>query len=74
MCRARLDNIAHEFVPEDVAALHRRHQAIHQVKVRTADSAARHFDDDVAAVLVFRVGDAIAANIVGAVPAERLHE
>ena len=31
--RARIDHLAHELVPEDVAALHRRHQAIHQVKV-----------------------------------------
>ena len=31
--RARLDHLAHELVPEDVAALHRRHQAVHQMKV-----------------------------------------
>ena len=71
--RARLDHLAHELVPEDVAALHRRHQAIHQMKVRTADRAARHLDDHIPSVLDFRVGDVIAANIVRAVPAERLH-
>jgi hypothetical protein len=31
--RARLDHLAHELVSEDIAALHRRHQAIHQMKV-----------------------------------------
>ena len=73
MSRPGLDHLAHKLVPEDVAALHRRHQAIHQMKVRTADCATRHLDDDISAVLDFRVGDIIAANIVGAVPAERLH-
>ena len=73
MSRTRLDHLAHELMPEDVAALHRRHQAIQQMKVRTADRAARHLDDDIATVLDFRVGDVIAANIVRAVPAERLH-
>jgi hypothetical protein len=73
MSRARLDHLAHKLVPEDVAALHRRHQAIHEMKVRTADRAARHLDDDISAVLDFRVGDVIAANIIRAVPAERLH-
>jgi hypothetical protein len=71
--RARLDHLAHELVSEDVAALHRRHQAIQQVKARTADRAARHLDDDISTILDFRVGDVIAANIVRAVPAERLH-
>jgi hypothetical protein len=40
------------------------------MKVRTADGAARHLDDDVSSILDFRIGDVIAANIVGAVPAE----
>src|SRR3984957_11074364 len=73
MSRARLDHLAHELVPEDIAALHRRHQAIHQMKVRAADRAARHLDDDISTVLDFRVGNLVAANIVRAVPAERLH-
>ena len=72
--RSRLNHLAHKLVPEDVATLHRGHEAIHQVKVRTADRAARHLDDDVSTILDFRIGDAIAANIVRAVPAERLHE
>jgi len=33
MSRSRLNHLAHKFVSEDVAALHRRHQAIHQMKV-----------------------------------------
>jgi hypothetical protein len=56
MSRAGLDHLAHELVTEDVAALHRRHQAIHQMKVRAADRAARHLDDDVARLLDFRIG------------------
>jgi hypothetical protein len=44
------------------------------MKVRTADGAARHLDNNISAVLDFRVGDAIAANIIRAVPAERFHE
>jgi hypothetical protein len=31
--RALRDHLAHELVSEDAAALHRRHQAIHQMKV-----------------------------------------
>jgi hypothetical protein len=73
MRRSRLDHLAHEFVPEDVAAFHRRHQAIHQMQVRTADRATRHLDDDVATILDFGIGDAIAANVVRAVPAECFH-
>jgi hypothetical protein len=33
MSRPGLDHLAHKLVSEDVAALHRRHQAIHQMKV-----------------------------------------
>jgi hypothetical protein len=74
MSRARLDHLAYKFVSEDVAALHRRHQVTHQVKVRTADRAARHLDDHISTILGLRIGDAVAANIVRPMPAERLHE
>jgi hypothetical protein len=31
--RAHFDHLAHELMSEDIAALHRRHQAIHQMEV-----------------------------------------
>jgi hypothetical protein len=74
MSRAGLDHFAHKLVSKDVAALHRGHEAIHQVKVRTADGAARHLDNDISTILDLRIGNAVAANIVRAMPAERLHE
>jgi hypothetical protein len=31
--RPGLDHLAHEFMPKDVAALHRRHQAVHEMEI-----------------------------------------
>ncbi len=71
--RARLDHLAHEFMAEHVATLHGGHQAIHEMEVGATDGAGRDLDDDVARILDLRIGDVIAANIVGAVPAESFH-
>jgi hypothetical protein len=43
-------------VSEDVTAFHGRHQTVHQMKVRTADCATRHFDDYVATILDCWIG------------------
>jgi hypothetical protein len=62
MSRAGLNHLTHELVSKDVAAPHRRHQAIHQTMVWTADRAACHLDDDISTILDFRVGHAIATE------------
>jgi hypothetical protein len=44
------------------------------MEVGTADRAGRHFDDGVARMLDFRIGDGLTAQIVLAVPSQCFHE
>ena len=70
---ADLDDLAHRFMAEHVAALHRGNHAVIDVEVGTADRAGGDFDDRVAGVLDLRVGHALAANVMLAVPSQRFH-
>jgi hypothetical protein len=70
---AHLDDLAHRLVAHDVARLHAWDEVVEQVEVRSADRAARHLDDGVAAVLDLRVRHAFEAYVFLAVPDERLH-
>src|SRR4051794_7514930 len=53
---ALFDDLAHELVTEDVAALHRRDVAVEKVEVRAADRGRGDADDRVAVVQDRRVG------------------
>jgi len=68
-----LDDLAHGLVPEDVAALHRGHEAAHKVKVRAADRAGGHLDDDVTTMLDLRVRHSLARDLASALPSKCLH-
>ena len=52
-----LDDLAHELVAEDVALLHRRHEAVVEVQVGAADRGRGDLDDRVALVEDLRVGN-----------------
>jgi hypothetical protein len=71
--RPDFDHFAHELVAKDVAVLHAGHEAIEEVQVGAADGAARDFDDRIARMLDRRVGYAVAADILLAMPAKRSH-
>src|SRR5918998_5284246 len=71
---ADLDDLAHELVPEDVALLHRRHEAVVEVQVRTADGRRRDSDDRVVTVQDLRVRDVLDLDVAGAHPAHSLHD
>ena len=67
------DDLAHGFVPHDVAVLHARNESAVQVQIRPADGAAGHSNDGVTTILDLRVGDLLAADRFLAVPAQRFH-
>ena len=70
---ADLDDFAHGLVTQDVALFHRRHDAVKQMQVRTADGAGGDFDDGVSPVLDLGIRHAVAADVVLAVPGQRFH-
>ena len=70
---ADLDHLAHGLMAEDVALFHRGHDAVEQMQVRAADGAGRHLDDGIASVLDLGIRHGLAANVVLAVPGQRLH-
>ncbi len=65
---ADLDHLAHGFMAQDVALFHARHDPVEEVEVGAADGAGRDLDDGVAIVLDLGVGNALAADVVFAVP------
>ena len=70
---ADLDDLAHELVAEDVAAPHRRDEAVEQVQVGAADRGERDLDDRVARVQDLGIGHLLDAHIVRSVPAQCFH-
>src|SRR4051794_34304080 len=71
---AHFDDLAHEFMPEDVPLLHEGNVAVHQMKVRAADGASSHFDDGIPTVFDLWIRNAIAADVPFTVPAQSLHD
>src|ERR1700716_3049124 len=71
--RPDLDYLAHEFMAQDVAALHAGHIAVVEMQVRAADRAARHLHDGVARVLDPGIGNLVAVDVLGAMPTQRPH-
>jgi hypothetical protein len=63
---AGLDDLAHELVAEDVAALHRRHVAVVEVQVRAADGCGRDPHDHVLAHENLGVGNVLDLDGVAA--------
>ena len=72
--RADLDHLAHEFVAEHVARLHRRNVAVVEVQVGAADRRRSDPDDGVARVEDLGIVDGFAADVVLAVPGDRFHD
>jgi hypothetical protein len=70
---ARLDDLAHELVTEDVAFLHRRDVAVVEVQVGAADGRRSDFDDGVARVENLRLGHVLDPHVVFAEPAKSFH-
>src|SRR5262249_5596098 len=70
---AELHDLAHELVAEDVAALHRRHEAVVEVEIRAADRRRGDPHDRVARVEDPRVRDLLDADLALAHPEVGLH-
>src|SRR5215213_8016385 len=71
--RPGLDDLTHHLMSHDVAGEHRGDEIVEQVKIGTADRATRDFDDCIARIFDFGIGDRIAADIFLAVPNESAH-
>jgi hypothetical protein len=70
---AGLHDLAHELVAEDIALLHRRDEAVVQVKIRAADRGRGHAHDGVTPVHDRRIRHVVDAHVVLAVPAGGSH-
>ena len=70
---ADCDDLSHELVTHDVACFHSGDKAIEEMQVRPANGAAGYFNDSVAPLLDFGIGDRIASNVMLPVVTERLH-
>ena len=70
---ADLDDLAHELMAEDVAALHRRDEAVEQVQVGAADGGEGDLDDRVARIQDLRIRNPLDAHVVRAIPAQSFH-
>jgi hypothetical protein len=70
---ADLHDLAHRFVAHHIARFHGRDHSVIDVQIRAADRAGSDFDNRVAGMLDFGIGHRVAAHVVLAVPAERLH-
>jgi hypothetical protein len=68
-----LHDLAHELVTEDVALLHRRHEAVVKVQVRAADRGTRDTNDGVARAEDLRVRDVLNFDALLAHPAVGFH-
>ena len=71
--RTKLDDLAHVFMAEDVAAFHRRLVAIEEMQVGAADRAGGDLDHRVTRVLDFRIRDGVDADVTLPVPAKCTH-
>src|SRR6185312_5455668 len=68
-----LDDFAHSFMAQDIALFHRRHHAVEQMEIRATDGTGRNLDDGISPVLDRRIRHRLAADVVFAVPSQRLH-
>jgi hypothetical protein len=71
---ADLDDLAHEFVSENIASLHRRNVAVEQMEIRSADGGRCDPHDRVAWIENLRIGNPLDADVVGGVPDQCFHE
>src|SRR5206468_8311052 len=70
---AYLDNFSHELVPQDVALLHRRNEAIVEMQVRSADRRGCNPDNGVPCIQYLRIRNFLDPDIVFVVPASCFH-
>jgi hypothetical protein len=68
-----LDDLAHELVAQDVALLHRRHEAVVEVEIRAADRGRGDADDGVAGVQDLGIRDLLDPDISLTHPAVGIH-
>ncbi|MNR20584.1 hypothetical protein D3C85_1374340 [compost metagenome] len=68
-----LDDLAHELMAENVAAVHAGDDAVIEVEVRAADGGGGDLDDGVARIDDLGIGDRVHPNIVFAVPGQCAH-
>jgi hypothetical protein len=71
--RAGLDDLAHEFMSEDVAAHHGRYVAVVEMEIGAADRGERHLHDGVVRIEDLRIGRIDDAHFALAPPADRFH-
>src|SRR3954454_2438470 len=71
---ADLDNLAHEFMAQDVTLFHRRDEAVIQVQVGPADRRGGDPDDRVVRVQDLGIGHLLYPDIVLAHPASGSHD
>src|SRR5690606_18972256 len=71
---AYCDHLAHELMAENVALLHGWNVAVVEVEVGAADRGQADLYDRVAVVDYGRIGNAVDAHVLAAVPAHRFHE
>ena len=57
----------------DIAVLHAGHVAVVEMQVGAADRATRHLDDGISRMFDLGIGNLIATDVLGAVPAQGLH-
>ena len=62
------DDLAHGFMADDIAVLHRGNDAVIDMQVGTADGAGRDLDDRIASVLDLGIRNFLAAHVAFAMP------
>ena len=70
---ADFDDLAHEFVAEDVALVHFGDVAVVDVQVGAADGGGGYFDDGVGGVVDFGIGDGFDFDLLRSIPACGFH-
>ena len=71
--RTYFDDLAHKFVPDDVALFHRGDVAIIKVYIGTTDRRSRNFDNGITRIDQHGVGHVVDPYLVSTIPAECFH-
>ena len=69
----RLDDLAHEFVPQHIARFHTGYHAVIKMQVAAADRGRGDADDRIAGVDDFGVRHRVDADVFRAMPCKGLH-
>jgi hypothetical protein len=71
--RADLHYFAHGLVAQYVATLHRRHKAVEEMEIRTADPARRDLNDRISGLFNLWIWDIIHSYVTFSVPTKSFH-